>query len=144
RSRRHARSRRTATVIRVAAAGLLAALLMPAAGTALADTDAANSCASARALPAGTWHSESLSSGADVDFYRFSTTAPARALITVGGLDANDRLDLFSACGTLLASSNRPGTQYEEIYRRLPPGTFRLRVLHAAGPTSTHPYAVRV
>jgi hypothetical protein len=129
---------------RVATAVILAALLVPAAAPALADTDASNTCAGATALPAGTWHTEPLSAPGDVDWYQFSTAATVRALITLGGLDTDDRLDLFSACGTLLATSNRPGSQYEEVYRALPPGTFRLRVQHASGPTSTHAYGVRV
>src|SRR3954454_1350145 len=129
---------------RLGAAALLAVLLLPAAGPALADTDASDSCTTATALPPGAWHTESLSSSADVDWYRFSTTASVRVLITLGGLDADDRLDLYSACGTLLASSNRPYAQYEELYRAIPAGTFHLRVKHASSPTSTTAYGIRV
>src|SRR3954451_4034161 len=142
--RRQPTARRAFVAVRLAVAGLLCLLLMPVAAPALAGTDAANTCASATALPAGAWHTESLSSTADVDWYTFSTTAATRALITLGSLAADDRLDLYNACGTQLASSNRPGTQYEEIYRALQPGTFRLRVQHASGPSSTLAYAVRV
>ena len=129
---------------RAAAAVLLATLLVPAATPALAAADAANTCASATALPTGAWHRESLSTPTDVDWYRFSTASTVRAVITLGGLDTNDRMDLYSSCGTLLATSNRSGSKYEELYRALPPGTFRLRIRHASGPASTHRYGVRV
>jgi hypothetical protein len=135
--------RSTAALLAVAT-GLIAALLLPAAAPALADVDASDTCGGARVLPAGTWHTEPLSSAGDVDWYQFSTSGTVRVLITLGGLDADDRLDLYSACGTLLASSNRPGGQYEEFYRALPPGTFHLRVQRASGPSSTDPYGLRL
>jgi hypothetical protein len=142
--RQSRRQRRTLSVVRLAVAGLLCLLLMPASVPALADTDAANTCATATPLPGATWHTESLSSTADVDWYKFTTTASTRALITLGNLAADERLDLYGACGTLLATSNRPAPQYEEIYSALPAGTFRVRVQHASGASSTHAYAVRV
>src|SRR4051794_11216877 len=123
---RQPRSRSAAVCLRLAAAGLLAVLLVPAAVPALADTDAANTCATATALPTGTWHSESLSSTVDVDWYKFTTTATTRALITLGGLAADDRLDLYGACGTLLATSSRGDFQFEELYRSLAPGSYRV------------------
>jgi hypothetical protein len=126
------------------AATLLAVLLLPAAAPVLAGGDAPNACGAALPLTPGTWHTEGLQSPADVDWYTFSSSATTRALITLGGLSANERLDLYSACGTLIGSSNRPGTQYEELYRAIPPGTFHVRVQHASGATSTDPYSVRV
>src|SRR4051812_20601930 len=138
------RLRLSPAALLVAFASLLAAMALPAAAPALADVDASNTCAGATAVGAGTWHTESLSSAGDVDWYQFSSSATVRALITLGGLDANDRLDLYSSCGTLLASSNRPDNEYEEFYRALPPGTFHLRVQRAAGLASTDPYALRV
>jgi hypothetical protein len=142
--RRPRATRRIVPVLRLATAGLLAALLLPSSAPIFADVDASDTCAGARVLPIGAWHTEPLGSPTDVDWYQFSTTVKVRALITLGGLAANDRLDLYGACGTPLASSNRPGTQYEEIYRGLTPGTYHLRVEHASGPTSTAGYGLRV
>jgi hypothetical protein len=106
--------------------------------------DASNTCAGAGALPAGPWHYETLSSASDRDWFVFTRPNSKWALITLGGLGANYRLDLYGACGAPIASSNRSGTQYEELYRRLPAGTYHLRVTSAVGAVSGEPYGLRL
>jgi hypothetical protein len=131
-------------VVAIAAVLLVAMLALPAGSPVFASGDASDTCAAATPLPLGAWHTENLSSALDVDWFTFSTSSSQRALLSLGGLNADDRLDLYGACGTLLATSNRPGTQFEEIYRALPVGTYHLRVESAAGPFSTVDYGLRV
>jgi PKD repeat protein/glucose/arabinose dehydrogenase len=108
--------------------------------------DRPNTCAGAGpASPLNTWVRETLPDPADVDWFRFTTSSGRYARIVLGNLPADYRLDLFAAgCGsTPLASSNRAGTQYEEIYRYLTAGTYNVRVSSAGGGSSTSLYALR-
>jgi glucose/arabinose dehydrogenase/PKD repeat protein len=108
--------------------------------------DRPNTCAGAGpASPLNTWVRETLPDSADVDWFRFTTTSSRYARIVLGNLPADYRLDLFDAtCGsTPVASSNRAGTQFEEIYRYLAAGTYNVRVSSAAGASSSSLYALR-
>ncbi|HET7677637.1 MAG TPA: hypothetical protein VFK38_07270 [Candidatus Limnocylindrales bacterium] len=117
-------------------------LLLGAAPTATA-ADAPGSCASAVSKSVGAWHSETIGSATDVDWFRFSLTSTRRVLVTLGRLPKNYSLALYSSCGTLLATSNRAATTYEEIDRSLAAGTYRVRVAGVGGATSSSPYSLR-
>jgi len=120
---------------------IVGSLAIPAAVLA---ADQPNSCAGVSSTSAqNTWLSDSLSTAADQDWFRFTTTSGRWALITLGQLPADYRLDLYSACGTLKGSSNRPGTAYEELYLYLPAGTYRVSVRSAASGSSASAYALR-
>lgn len=88
-----------------------------------------NSCAGATSNSAqNTWLSEKINSSTDIDWFRFKLTARKRVQLTLGALPEDYRLDLFSTCSTLIASSSRSGRQFEEIVKTLPAGTYRVRV----------------
>src|SRR5215203_4979277 len=106
---------------------LAAATLGVPAGVAAAD--APGSCSSARLAARNTWINETISTSTDVDWFRFSTTTGSRTLITLGHLAADYDLYLYSGCSTLLASSHRSGRGYDEIYRYLAVGTYRVKVV---------------
>jgi glucose/arabinose dehydrogenase len=107
--------------------------------------DVPNTCAGATTTSAqGGWLYNTLSSTSDVDWYRFNVPSQTWSRILLAGLPSNYRLDLYSACGTLVASSNRTGPKWEEIYRELAAGTYRVRVRHYSGGVSTTvPYGVQ-
>jgi hypothetical protein len=138
-----ARSTRRAP-LRLAILFLFGALILPAGAPVLASTDAPDSCGAAMPLAAHTWHRETISTSGDVDWFKFHLTATQWVLVTLGDLGADDRLDLFGACGHRLASSDRPGNQYEEIYQKLPAGSYRVRVRSSAGAVSSTAYALRI
>ncbi len=112
---------------------LLTLVALP--GAALAADARPNSCSSATTNSAhNTWLEEAIDSSTDVDWYRFSITEARYVLLTLGNLPANYRLDLYSTCSTLLASSNSSaGTGYEQLYRRMDAGTYRVKVSGVLG-----------
>ena len=91
------------------------------------------------------WTYNTLSSSADVDWYRFSVTTQLWTQITLAGLTSNYSLDLYSACSTKIATSpDRTGSRFEEIYRELPVGQYYVRVRYISGSVSTTmPYGLR-
>ena len=102
--------------------------------TATFSRDAPNSCANATSNSAqGTWLMETLSSGSDVDWYRFNLSQTGWVRIVLGSLPRNYRLDLYTSCGTRIATSNAGSRQFEEMYRKLSAGTYRVRVKSSAG-----------
>lgn len=113
--------------------------------TAAATTDAPGSCSSATsASPQGVWLRDTVGSSTDVDWYRFEVGQAGWARIVLGALPANYRLDLYSQCGTPIATSNRVKKRFEEIYRQLGAGTYLLRVKGVEGKSNpTQPYGVR-
>jgi hypothetical protein len=120
-----------------------AALLAPA--PVAAGFDVPNTCGAALAIaPDASWFYETIVAGTDEDWYKFTLGSAGWVMITLGNLPADDRLELYSACGTLLATSNRSGVQYEELYRALSAGTYRLRVTWVGGAFSSSRYAIRV
>ncbi|MHB8960711.1 MAG: PQQ-dependent sugar dehydrogenase [Candidatus Limnocylindrales bacterium] len=106
--------------------------------------DAPDQCAAATTTsPSGPWISDYLSGNGDQDWFRFSLTSTRRVLMTAGNLPADAKLELFSACGTLLASSDHPGNRFEQITRVLRAGTYRLLVVGMGGARGDTPYVVR-
>ncbi len=104
----------------------------------VAAADAPNSCAGATTGSAlNTWISGAIETGSDTDWYRFTTSASGYALMTLGDLPKNYRLDLYNSSCTLITGSNRSGVVYEEILRSLAAGRYYLRV----APTSSSTYS---
>jgi hypothetical protein len=64
--------------------------------------------------------------------------------ITLAGLTANYSLELYSSCGTKIATSDRTGSRFEEIYRELPIGAYYVRVRYISGTVNTTmPYGLK-
>lgn len=109
-----------------------------------AAADAPDQCVGATSNSTqAAWLQESIGTATDVDWYRFATTASRTVLVTLGNLPVDYRLDLYSACATHLASSNRSGQQVEEIVRLLPAGTYRVRVSGVAGAYNAIQYRLK-
>ena len=117
---------RVSTRVLVALALVAGSLGAP---TGVAAADASGRCSSALPAARNAWINETISTSTDVDWFRFSTTSGSRTLITLGHLAADYDLYLYSGCSTLLASSHRSGRGYDEIYRYLAVGTYRLKVV---------------
>ncbi|MDQ6795037.1 MAG: PQQ-dependent sugar dehydrogenase [Chloroflexota bacterium] len=105
--------------------------------------EAAHTCATATAGTVGAWLNKKIDTPGDADWFRFSVPRTGYALIVLGGLDADLRLDLYSSCTHLVASSQHGGTVYEAIYARLAAGTYRVKVSAIGGGVSTNPYSLR-
>ena len=91
--------------------------------------DAPNTCAAVTADSAqATWLENTIAVAGDEDWYRFSISARQTVRILVGHLPSNYRIDLYTDCGSLTASSNRFNNEFEEISRTLDPGTYHVRV----------------
>lgn len=91
---------RSGRLLRIFVVQLVAVALLAIGGApATAGTDASDTCAGAGALPAGSWHYETLSSAGDIDWFVFTRPDSRWAMITLGGLGANYRLDLFLLSG---------------------------------------------
>lgn len=88
------------------------------------------------------WFAEPLGSG-DVDWFRFYLSSTKRMQIVLGELPANYRVELYSSCSTKLASSDQSGRQFEEIVKKLPAGTYRVRVSSAVGASAATAYKLR-
>lgn len=137
------RATRTAVSSLLAAAVLVASALGQPAGVAAAD--APNTCAAATTLSQkNVWLSGTIGAVGDVDWYRFSIKTGKRVLLTLGSLPADYDLELHGTCGTLIAASRRGGQEFDEIYRSLPAGTYRVRVAGYLDAHSTSPYALRL
>jgi hypothetical protein len=109
------------------------------------DVDASNTCLAATPIAVSSaWTNDTIGSTTDVDWFRFTVPGSRYVMITLGNLMVDARLDLYAGCGKHVAGSNRPGNQYEEIYRKLTPGTYRIRVSGVGGAYSMAPYSVRV
>ena len=105
--------------------------------------EAADTCATATAAPAGSWLNEKIDTPGDVDWFQYTVPRTGYALIILGGLDADLRLDLYSSCTTLVASSQHGGTVFEGLYARLAAGTYRVKVSAIGGAVSSNPYSLR-
>jgi hypothetical protein len=106
--------------------------------------DHANTCAGAPVTSSigGWWHAQFLTAG-DVDWYRVKLGSSSGYRFVVGHLPTTAKVELWSGCSTLLATSDAPGTHWEEILRSLPAGTYGLEVIDTGG-ASTSVYNVRV
>jgi peptidoglycan/xylan/chitin deacetylase (PgdA/CDA1 family) len=111
---------------------------------AVAAADAPSSCSSATTSSTNTWLRDSIASSSDVDWFRFSIAAGTRAQLLLGDLAADYDISLYAGCSTLLASSTRPGTEFEEIYRQLPAGRYRVRVVGFEGAHAAAAYSLRL
>jgi hypothetical protein len=105
--------------------------------------EAADTCATATAGTVGASLNEKINTPTDVDWFSFSVPRTGYALIVLGGLDADLRLDLYSSCTHLVATSQHGGTVYEAIYARLAAGTYRVKVSGIGGAVSSNPYTLR-
>src|SRR5688500_9362315 len=123
---------------------LVLALTWVAVPAAAAAADAPSSCTSTAISPSNTWIRDTISSSTDVDWFKFSVAAGTRAQLTLGDLPADYDVSLYSTCSTLLASSTRPDREFEEIYRQLPAGRYRVKVIGFAGAHSTSAYSLRL
>jgi hypothetical protein len=111
----------------------------------VAAADAPNTCGGATTTaPSNSWLGGTIATSTDVDWYRFSIGTGTRAIITLGDLPADYDLALYRDCSTLVATSTRSGRQFDEIYRSLSAGTYRVKVAGYRGAHSTQPYALRL
>jgi glucose/arabinose dehydrogenase len=112
--------------------------------TASAPSDAPNTCANATSSSSqDTWLSNTISSTSDEDWYRFSVSSKRFVRILLGNLAANYRIDLYRECGTLVASSNRFNKEFEEIYKEISAGTYRVRVKSYSGSSNSVSYGLK-
>ncbi|MPZ94537.1 MAG: hypothetical protein GEU96_06350 [Propionibacteriales bacterium] len=134
---------RVRLVVVAALVGLFGSLLVavPASGV----SDAPHYCSAARRLSYGVWQSNTLQYRSDVDWYSFRLTDTRRVRAVLGDLPSNFRLSLYGACGDdPLVVSQRGGTTFEEIWKKLPAGTYRLRVgRQPMAATSSRSYRIR-
>ena len=100
--------------------------------------DRSNSCASspAPAIPSGTWLPGRFGSAGDVDWYRFKLTSTTRVRLILGDLTAGGRMTLYSGCTKVLEVSDQRGTAPELIIRRLPAGSYAVRLAGSGGTAS--------
>jgi hypothetical protein len=115
----------------------------PATRTASYVPDAPDTCASARAVTPGAWTSERASGNGDVDWFKFTLAGRRRTVVTLGDLAVDARLELYSGCSTLLATSDHAGNRFERISRSLGAGTYRVRVRVPSGASSLTPYVLQ-
>ena len=107
-------------------------------------SDASNTCSSASTIsPTGAWHTGRLSTDTDVDWYKFSMTSTGTVRIVLGNLPEDASLSLYSGCSKLLITSDRGGTNTEEIFRTLAKGSYAVRVT-TKGTASTDLYSMNV
>ena len=101
-------------------------------------SDRSNSCASspAPAIPSGTWLPGRFGSPGDVDWYRFKLTSTTRVRLILGDLTAGGRMTLYSGCTKVLEVSDQRGTAPELIIRRLPAGSYAVRLAGSGGTAS--------
>ena len=133
------------TSIRAALVAVTAALVVGAgASPAQAAPDAPSAYTNVTVTSAqDTWVPGVLSSAQDIDVYRFTTTRDRYARVLLGNLGADYRMRILDSAGGLIAQSDRPGRQNEEVYRRLAAGTYYVRVDAPDGAVSANPYVVR-
>lgn len=124
------------------AVAVTSAWLVSTAEMALADAPNSRTAATTN-LGLNAWHTETLSSTSDVDWFRFTTTQARFARIRLGHLTADYALELFNSGGSRLALSDLTGPVFEEIYRQLPAGRYFLKVSSSRGAITTTPYLVR-
>jgi hypothetical protein len=132
--------RRFLTVATVGSLLVTGAALLP--GVAQAAGDRPDTLAQARqASPSatGSWLRETLGSAGDRDWFRFSLAQDQRVLVTLGRLPANYSLAVYDSSGDKVASSDRRGRKFEQLYLPLSAGDSFVRV--AASGDSVDPDA---
>jgi hypothetical protein len=73
-----------------------------------------------------------------VDWYRFKVGTATTVRLVLGDLSVPARMELYTGCSTLLQVADRAGTGSEEIIRRLPAGTYGLRLVGNGLQTSSY------
>lgn len=124
--------RRLLTV--VAAAGVLVTGLTATSTATPGDRpDSLRAARHAPLSPNGPWLAETLQSTSDQDFFRFALGSAGHVLVTLGRLPGNYALDVYRADGHLVASSDRGGHRFEQLYVALPAADYYVRVSSAHG-----------
>jgi Ca2+-binding RTX toxin-like protein len=72
--------------------------------------------------------SDAVSSTNIDDYYKFSLGASNNFSLSLGGINADVKVELLDSRGNIIASSNNPGTASESINRFLEHGTYFVRV----------------
>ncbi|MEO8109114.1 MAG: reprolysin-like metallopeptidase [Ginsengibacter sp.] len=81
----------------------------------------------------------------DIDFYKFVITNGGTITLTLGTLPADYTLALFNSAGTVITTSQNPGTTSETINYTIAPGTYYARVLGFHGVSDpSNCYTLRV
>jgi hypothetical protein len=93
--------------------------------------------------PAGKWLHEALSSDGDQDWFRFHAKTAGRVLVTLGHLPGNYSLDVRNDGGKTVASSDRSGRQFEEVYFPVTVGDYFVKVAAASGVNPAVDYLLR-
>jgi hypothetical protein len=115
-----------------AAIGLVG--IQPASASAFVDKPNTRTAASALpASPNNSWRRDVIDAADDVDWYKFTVATSGYIRITLGDLPADYSLDLFTATGSLVASSHQSGVMFERIYRPVHADSYFVRVKSAAG-----------
>jgi glucose/arabinose dehydrogenase/PKD repeat protein len=107
--------------------------------------DRSNTCAGSPSavVPSGEWLTGKFGSANDVDWYRFKLTARTRVRLVLGDLATPGRMALYSGCSKLLEVSDYGGLAPEMIIRRLPAGSYAVR-LSGSGGSDTPNYSFRI
>jgi glucose/arabinose dehydrogenase len=106
--------------------------------------DAPDTCEAAVAIPGDTWVAQATSDAEDEDWFAFTLGGPREAIVTLGNLPLDARLELYGACDAPLAASDAGGTRFEELVRSLPAGPYRVRVHVPSGASAAAPWVLRV
>ena len=64
-----------------------------------------------------------------IDVFRFAIANESLTMVTLSGMTANADLQLLDAEGNILQRSERPGAKDDSITRRLPAGTYFVRII---------------
>lgn len=125
---------------RAVTVGLVGALLAGGGGLLSATAQAAgdrpdtfSAAKQASVSPSSKWLREKLSSPTDKDWYRFTMSKNRRVLVTLGHLPADYQLRVYNATGHLVATSDRSGRKFEELYLPLSAGDNFVRVAAPSG-----------
>ena len=107
--------------------------------------DRSNTCTGSPAavVPSGDWLSGKFGSANDIDWYRFKLTTTTRVRLVLGDLATPGRMTLYSGCSKALEVSDFGGLTPEMIIRRLPPGSYAVR-LAGSGASDTPNYSFRM
>ncbi|WP_335167555.1 pre-peptidase C-terminal domain-containing protein, partial [Nostoc sp.] len=70
------------------------------------------------------------------DYYKFTIFSKSSINASLSNLSADANLQLLNSAGTVIGSSNNPGSASEEIYRSLDAGTYYIRAYQASGNTN--------
>lgn len=104
-----------------------------------------NTTATAVAIPFNTNITGQISTGGDVDHYKFTITTGGTITLSLTTLPANFNLRLVNSAGTILATSGNSGTTSETINYTAAAGVYYARVYGSStSTTSTSCYTLKV